>query len=114
MSLLRISRLWASILCVAMLGLLPGLALAGPNSVPKQPLPPGTVRAVVTRGAAMRMAPSRMAPVMHRVEKGLSIAVYGSQEGFYSAQLRNGRQGWVPMNAVRLASPLPIHSFTVR
>lgn len=103
----------AVLLCFAALGLA-GDALAGPNQVPKQPLPPGAVRGVVTRGAAMRTAHSRIAPVVHRVEKGLFIAVFGSQDGFYAVQLRNGRQGWVPVNAVRLASPLPLHSFAVR
>lgn len=48
---------------------------------------------------------------MHHVEQGLSIAVYGTQDGFYAAQFRNGRQGWIPANAVRLARPLPVHKF---
>ena len=81
-------------------------ALASPNTTPEQPLPPGAVRGVATRNAEMRSVPDRAAPSIHHIPKGLSIAVFSMQNGFYAMQLRNGRQGYVPTDAIRLAQPL--------
>ncbi len=86
-------------------------AAAGPWQLPKQPMPQGARRGVITQKTALRSGASEAAPVVRALPKGLSVAVYGVRDGFCGIQLRNGKQGYVEAGAVRPAEPLKGNCF---
>lgn len=86
-------------------------ASAAPFQIHRQPLPAGARRGLLNDNTPLRNAPSDTAPVIRKVLRNLSVAVYGTQNGCCAVELRNGTQGGVAASAVGLALPLPGSSF---
>ncbi len=76
----------------------------------RKPAPPVTVvtgqpttadNAVTTRNVYLWRQPAKIEPHIQQVDKGRPVQVVGQQSGFYAVVLHNGRQGWLPIDAVR-------------
>ncbi|MBE3589931.1 MAG: SH3 domain-containing protein [Firmicutes bacterium] len=55
----------------------------------------------------LRTAPGRFAPRLGRVERGSAVRVFEEQAGWYRVRLADGRLGFLPKDAVRLAGLVP-------
>ncbi len=81
-----------------------GIAVRGtPPPIRRAPVVMGSPASngITIRKVFLWPQPAKIEPHIREVPSGRPIRVIGSQGGFYAVIMHDGRQGWLPVDAVR-------------